>query len=94
MITNNEELFEEFEIELDCTTYYANGYVEYSTTECVGTNYEGYDYERYYEREVDVTIGELWYYDRESGNSVSILGNSKFREIEELAEEEIRYHYE
>ena len=95
MITNTHEYFEEIEIEHDFRTYYATGYVEYSTRECIGTNYEGYAHEVLYEREIsDITISQLWYYDEESGEGVNILGKKEYREIEEITEEVIRYRFE
>ena len=95
MIANNHEYFEEIEIEHDFRTYYANGYVEYNTRECIGTNYEGYAFEIFYEREIsDITISKLWYYDDDNDDDVDILGQNKYREIEEIAEEFIRYRFE
>ena len=95
MIINNHEYFEEIEIEHDFHTYYANGYVAYRTTACVGTNYEWYDYETVYESEIsDITISQLWYYDEERDDYVHILGQHKYQEVEEIALEEIRYRFE
>ena len=95
MITNTHEYFEELEIEHDFRTYYANGYVEYRTRECIGTNYEGYAFELLYEREIcDMTISKLWYYDLESGECVDIRNKKEYREIEEITEEVIRYRFE
>ena len=95
MIPNTNEYFEEIEIEHDFRTYYANGYVEYSITECIGTSYEGYDYEILYQQELyDITISDLWYYDEDSGDGVDILGNNQYKEIEEIAEEVVRYTFE
>ena len=95
MISNNYEYFEEFEIEHDFRTYYANGYVDITTTACVGSNYEGQDYEIVYQSELkDITISDLWYYDEETGDAVDIINQYKYREIEEIAEEEVRYKYE
>ena len=94
MITNNHEYFEELEIEHDFRTYYANGYVAITTTACIGSNYEGYDHEILYEREIDdITISDLWYYDQETDHAVDILNQYEYKEIEEMAEEEIRYKY-
>ncbi len=95
MITHNHEHFEELEIEHDYLTYYANGYVEHTTTSCIGTNYEGYDYEILLESEItDIAISHLWYYDKDSDDDVHILGKPKYKEIEEIALEEIRYRFE
>ena len=95
MITNNHEYFEEIEIEHDYKTYYATGYVEFNTTESIGTNYEGYAFEVLYEREIcDITISNLWYNDEDTGNSVDMLYQTNYREMEEIAEEVIRYEYE
>ena len=95
MITNNHEYFEEIEIEHDFRTYYANGYVEYNTKELIGTNYEGYAFEILYERELyNITISALWYNDEDTGNSVDMLYQKKYREIEKIAEEVIRYKFE
>lgn len=95
MIINNHEYFEEFEIEHDFRTYYANGYVDLTTTACVGSNYEGQDYEILYQSEIyDITISALWYYDEETGDAVEILNQNNYSEIEEIAQEIIRYKYE
>ena len=95
MIPNTHEYFVEIEIEHDFSTYYASGYVEYCITKCIGTNYEGYAFEVLYEREIcDITISELWYYDEDSGDGVDVLNLNKYREIEEIAEEVIRYKFE
>ena len=95
MITNNHEYFEEIEIEHDYKTYYATGYVEFNTTESIGTNYEGYAFEVLYEREIcDITISNLWYNDEDTGNSVDMLYQGNYRDIEEIAEEFIRYKFE
>ncbi len=95
MTTNTHEHFEEVEIEHDFRTYYASGYVEYSITECIGTNYEGYDFEILYEREIcDITISALWYYDEETGDGVDIMGHNNYRDIERIAEEVVKYEYE
>ena len=95
MIINNHEYFEEFEIEHDFRTYYATGYVDLTTTACVGSNYEGQDYEILYQSEIyDITISALWYYDEETGDAVEILNQNNYSEIEEIAQEIIRYKFE
>ena len=95
MITNTHEHFEEIEIEHDYRTYYANGYVEYNTRACIGTNYEGYAFEIVYEREIcDITISALWYNDEETGDGVDISGQDNYRDIVRIAEEAVRYEYE
>ncbi len=95
MTANNHENFEEIEIEHDFRTYYASGYVEYSTTECIGGNYEGYAFEILYEREIcNITISQLWYNDKETGDGVEISGQDNYRDIEKIAEEVVRYEYE
>lgn len=95
MITYNHEYFEELEIEHDFNTYYANGYIDYTTTACIGSNYEGYDYEILYDNEIsDITFTQLWYYDKDADENVSILDNPDYWEVEEIAIEEIRYKFE
>ena len=95
MITNDLEYFEEIEIEHDFRTYFANGYVEYATTECIGGNYEGYAFEIVHTCEIyDITISALWYNDEVTGNSVDMLYQNEYREIEEIAEEVVRYQFE
>ena len=95
MTSNNHEHFEEIEIEHDFRTYYANGYVEYNITECIGGSYEGYDFEVVYESDIsNITISDLWYFDEETGDAVEVLGHEKYKEIEEVAEEAIRYKFE
>ena len=95
MTTNDLEYFEEMEIEHDFRIYFVNGYVEYATSECIGGDYEGYAFEIVYEREIfDITISALWYNDEETGNSVDMLFQNEYREIEEIAEEMIRYQFE
>ena len=95
MTTNNHEYFEEVEIEYDFRTYYANGYLEYCTTECIGGSFEGYYFELLYETEIwEVTISQLWYFDEETGDAVDILNQEEYREVEEIAEEVIKYEFE
>ncbi|MDD2475157.1 MAG: hypothetical protein PHI32_04490 [Dysgonamonadaceae bacterium] len=95
MKANNHEYFEEIEIAHNFSTYYASGYVGYSITECIGGSYEGYAFEILYNRELcNITINELWYYDEDTGDGVDILGQQKYREIEEIAEEVIKYKFE
>ena len=95
MIDNYFEYFEEVEIEHDFTTYYANGYVEYTPIMGIGGSYEGYDFEVVYEREiVDVTLTDLWYFDDETGNAVEVIHLQKYADVEELAKEEIEYRFE
>ena len=95
MTSNNHEHFEEIEIEHNFRTYYANGYVEYSVTECIGGNYEGYDFETLYTSEIsDITISDLWYFDEETEDAVEVLGHEKYKEIEGIAEETIRDKFE
>ena len=95
MRSNNHEHFQEIAIEHNLRTYYASGYVEYKTTTSIGGSYEGYDFETLYESEIsDITITDLWFYDEETGDGVEILGNSKYSEIEEIAEDVIRYEFE
>ena len=95
MTPNNHEYFEEIEIEHDYRTYYASGYIEYTNTTCIGTNYEGYEYEILLESKIsDITISQLWYYDKERDDYVHIQGQNKYKDIEELALEEIRYRFE
>ncbi len=95
MTTNTHENFEEIEIEHDFRTYYANGYVAYSITKSIGTNYEEYDFEMLYDREIsDITISALWYNDEETGDGVDISGQDNYRDIVRIAEEAVRYEYE
>ena len=95
MTTNNYEYFEEIEIEHDFRTYYATGYLEYRSTECIGGSFEGYDFEMLYETEIwEVKISHLWYFDENTGDAVNILGVHKYRQVEEIAEEVIRYQFE
>ena len=95
MITNNHEYFEEIEIEYDFRNYYANGYLDIKTTACIGSNYEEYDFEILYETELnDITLTDLWYYDEETGDAVEILNQYKYKEIEEIVEEFVRYKFE
>ena len=94
MTSNNHEHFEELEIEHNCRTYYANGHVKYDVTECIGTNYEGYDFETLYTSEIrDITISDLWYFDEETEDAVEILGDEKYKNVERIAEETIRYEF-
>lgn len=91
MRSNDRECFEELEIEHNSTTYYANGYVDFVTTEVMGGSYEGYAFEIVYEREIwGITISDLWYNDEETGNSVSMLYEKEHREIEKIAKELVR----
>lgn len=95
MTTTEEENFEELEIEHDSMTYFASGFIEYKTTACIGSNFEGYDYELLYERELyDITITNLWYYDEETGDAVDVLNQYNYREVEEMAQKVIWFKYE
>lgn len=95
MTDENFEYFENFEIEHDFRTYYANGYIEYKITKGIGGSYEGYDFEIVYKKEIyDITISDLWYFDEETGDAVDILHKKKYNEIEEITKDEIRYRYE
>ena len=95
MTTTEQEYFEELEIEHNSITYYANGHLEYRTTACIGTNFEGYDHELLYETELyDITITNLWYNDDEMGDAVEILNQYNYREIEKIVEQVIRFKYE
>ena len=95
MTSNNHEHFEEIEIEHNLKTYYASGYVTYSTTESIGGSYEGYAFETLYEREIsDITISDLWYYDEDTGDGVEILDDCKYKHIEKIAEDTVRYKFE
>ena len=95
MTTNDQAFFEELEIEHNNTTFYANGYVDYVTTEEIGGNYEGYAFEIVYKKEIsEITISDLWYDDEETGTSVNMLYEKKYREIVKIAEEVVRYEFE
>ena len=95
MINNDLEYFEDIEIEHDFRTYYANGYIEYATTNCIGGSYEGYAFEIVSERNIiDITFSALWYIDEETGHAMDILNNCEYIEIEWIAEEVIRYEFE
>ena len=95
MTTTEEENFEELEIEHDSMTYFASGFIEYKTTACIGSNFEGYDYELLYERELyDITITNLWYYDEETGDAVDVLNQYNYREVEEMAQKVIWFKFE
>ena len=95
MTTNEHTYFDELAIEHDCITYYANGYVEYAITEGIGGNYEGYAFETVHTSEIShIAIDALWYYDKETGNSVDIRCQKEYGEIEQIAEEIIRDEFE
>ena len=95
MIDEHLDYFEDFEIEHDFRTYYANGYIEYNITRGIGGSYEGYAFEIIYQKEIcDITFSHLWYFDEETDEVVDILNNKKYEEIEEIAKDEIRYRYE
>lgn len=95
MITTHQEHFQEIEIHHHGTTYYANGYVEYATTECIGGSYEGYAFELVYQRELcHISITDLWYFDNDTGKSIDVLYQHNYREIERIAQEAIRYEFE
>lgn len=95
MINSTHEYFEEVEVEHDCTTYFANGYAEYTLRSEIGTSYDGYEYEQVFTRELyDITITELWYEDQETEDAVEILNKYDYLHIEEIAEEYLRYMFE
>lgn len=94
-MTSDHEHFEEIAIEHSSRTYYANGHVEYDITECIGGSYEGYDFETLYTSAIsDITISDLWYFDEETEDAVELLGDEKYKHIEELAKEAIRNRFE
>ena len=69
--------------------------MEYNTTQCIGGSYEGYAFELLYETKIwNIVISDLWYYDEETDDAVDILNQKEYTEIEEIAEEEIRYRFE
>ena len=77
------------------TTYYANGYVEYDIEECIGGNYEGYDFEILYHKEIcDIHLYELLYYDERMHCMVDVMSKPGYSSIEEIAKEAIRNGYE
>ena len=95
MTRHDREYFEDFEIEHDFITYYAKGYVEYDIEECIGGSYEGYDFEILYHKEIcDIHIYELLYYNERMDCMVDVMGKSGYSNIEEIAEDAIRYEYE
>ena len=95
MTRNDREYFKDFEIQHDYTTYLAKGYVEYNIEERIGGNYEGYDFEILYHKEIcDIHLYELIYYDERLHAMVDILGTPRYSDIEEIAEDAIRYEYE
>ncbi len=95
MTTNNHEYFEDFEIPHNFITYYANGYVTYSITQCIGGSYEGYAYEILYDRELtNITITDLWYVDDDTGKSIDMEGRYNYNKIEQIVEEAIKYEFE
>lgn len=95
MTRNDRQYFKDFEIEHDFTTYYANGYIEYDIEECIGGNYEGYDFEILYRVEIcDIHFYELLYHDERKHCMVDVLGKCGYSDIEEIAEDAIRYEYE
>lgn len=80
------EHFEEIEFEHDFKTYYASGRIEFSITETWGGNYEGYDYERLFNSEVEsIDLDELYYIDEDIDDAVHVLGQYKYKEVEQLA---------
>ena len=76
----------EVEFEHDLRTYYASGSIEFSITESWGGNYEGYDYERLFNSEVEsIDLDELYYIDEDIDDAVHVLGQYKYKEVEQLA---------
>ena len=95
MTTNIHEYFEELEIQHNFTTYYVNGHVTYSITECIGGSYEGYAYEILYQRELcHITIDDLWYVDADTGECIDMVGSNIYNKIEQIAEEAIKNKFE
>lgn len=95
IMNSTHEYFEEVEIEHDCTTYFANGYADYTVSCEIGGDYEGYEYEQVFTRELyDITITELWFVDEETENAVEILNQYDYLHIEKIAEEYLRYMFE
>lgn len=95
MMATDHEYFEDIEIEHGHMAFYANGCVEYATTECIGSNYEGYAFEIVHTREItNITMSALWYTDEDTGSAIDILFQKKYREMEEIAKEAFRYQFE
>ena len=82
----DRKTFKDVEIEHDLKTYYASGRIEFSITETWGGNYEGYDYERLFNSEVEsIDLDELYYIDEDIDDAVHVLGQYKYKEVEQLA---------
>ena len=95
MTGSDRRYFDDFEIEHNLETYYANGYVAYDIEEGVGGNYEGYDYETVYHIEIcEIHFYKLWHHNKETDDEVDILGKCGYSSIEEIAKEAIREKYE
>lgn len=80
------EHFQDVEIEHDLKTFYATGTVDINIRETYGGNYEGYDYERLFNSEVEsIDLDELYYIDENIDDAVHVLGQYKYKEVEQLA---------
>lgn len=80
---------EEFELELeyDMETFYVVGTATIYISEGIGTNYEGYDYERFNQREVNIQIDEIFYISETTNQPVQVLGLYKYKKLQTIAEE-------
>ncbi len=85
----------EFEIEFehDLKTYYATGTVNSLITESIGGSYEGYDFERVCDVKTAININELYYIDEDIDDAVQVLGQYKYKEVENIAREVISDKY-
>ena len=84
----------EIEFEHDLNTYYASGSIEFSITESWGGNYEGYDYERLFNSEIEsINLDELYYIDEDVNDAVQVLGLYEYKEVEKIALEVISDKY-
>ena len=86
--------FHDVEFEYDLKTYYASGSIELSITESWGGNYEGYDYERLFNSEIEsINLDELYYIDEDIDDAVQVLGKYEYKEVEKIAIEVISDKY-
>ena len=87
-MSDNTEIFKDIEFEHDLTTYYVSGRVNINIREVIGGSYEGYSFERLSESNLDsIEIDELYYVDEDINDSVDVLEQYKYKEVEQLARE-------
>lgn len=94
MRSDSTEVFKDIEFEHDLAIYYATGAVNINIREVTGGSYEGCDFEKISEKELsNIELDELYYIDEDINDAVQVLGQYKYKEVEQLAREVVTDMY-